>query len=60
MYELQAIETINFQPLAAATDRLLLHWGPRPWHAPGTEQISPDRTAIVRPRRRDLAVARPS
>jgi hypothetical protein len=60
MYELQAIETINSQPLAAATDRLLLHWGRPSWHAPGTDQISPDRTAIVRPRRRDLDVTRPS
>jgi hypothetical protein len=52
MNQLDAIETINFEPLAAATDRLLPHRGRIPQHRPDTDQPSPDRTVIVRPRGR--------
>ena len=59
MYDLDAIETINFEQLATATDRLLLHRGQVPKHRPSTKQIeplpgSPECTVIVRPRRRSF------
>jgi hypothetical protein len=57
MHELDAIETINFDQLATAMDRLLLYRGRLPQHRRRPEQISPDRTLIVRPRRRDFDAA---
>lgn len=57
MEDLEAIEAINFEQLATATDRLLLHRGRVPRHRPSTQELarledSPERTMIVRPRRR--------
>jgi hypothetical protein len=57
MYELDAIETVNFGPPATATDRRLLHRWHIPQHWPSTGQSSPDRTIIVRPRKRDFDAA---
>ena len=59
MYDPVAIETINFEQLATATDRLLLYRGQVPQHRPSTKQIGPgadgpERTVIVRPRRRSF------
>jgi len=52
MHDLEAIETINIEQLATATDRLLLHRGQVPRHRPDTQPISPARTMIVRSHRR--------
>jgi len=55
MYDLDAIETINFEQLATATDRLLLHRGRVPRYRPSTNPTDPEsieRTVIVRRRRR--------
>lgn len=59
MHDLDAIETINLEQLATATDRRLLHRGCVPRHHPSTSELAPaagapDRTMIVRPRRRDF------
>jgi hypothetical protein len=61
MQDLEAIEAINFEQLATATDRLLLHRGRVPRHRTGPSPIvpvapvpvedAPERTVIVRPRR---------
>lgn len=59
MYDPVAIETINFEQLATATDRLLLYRGQVPPHRPSTKPLAPgadapERTVIVRPRRRSF------
>lgn len=59
MYNLDAIETINFEQIATATDRLLLHRGRVPKHRPSQRTLArpvaapaPEHTMIVRTRRR--------
>jgi hypothetical protein len=56
MYHLDAIEAINFEQLATATDRLLLHGGRLPRHRPSASQGAsadgaPERTALMRAQR---------
>lgn len=59
MYNLDAIETINFEQLATATDRLLLHRGRVPKHRPAQRPLRPaapaaDHTVFVRTPRRSF------
>jgi hypothetical protein len=57
MFDLDAIETINFEQLATATDRLLLHRGQVPRHRLDSKPFDPERTVLVRRRRRRGFVA---
>lgn len=59
MYDVDAIEAINFEQLVTVTDRLLLRRGRIPKRRPSTQRIGPhvedpafERTVIVRPARR--------
>jgi hypothetical protein len=54
MHDLDAIETINFEQLATATDRLLLHRGQVPKHRPSATELAPDHTIVIRPSRRSF------
>ena len=62
MYDVDAIESINFEQLATVTDRLLLRGGRPSKHRPSTARIGPslealDRTVCVRVSERvDLTV----
>ena len=57
MYDVDAIEAINFEQLVTVTDRLLLRQGRVPKRRPSTARIGPsleavERTVIIqRPRR---------
>ena len=53
MYDVDAIEAINFEQLVTVTDRLLLRGGRMPKRRPSTNRIGPrleaiDRTVVIR------------
>ena len=55
MYDVDAIEAINFEQLVTVTDRLLLRQGRMPKRRPSTARIGPsieaiDRTVIIQRR----------